>query len=221
MELAAFQHTSGRLFVETMAALGYDPEVLSRANWDAIMAMSANDGSRTNLEAYYARMIEHYGEEITGAFDHFREFYSNEFNQVKEVCGFNPEAGPAVRKLKEQGYKLVLATNAWFPENAILARLDWAGVDSECFDYMTLMENSHYCKPKLEYYREILETLDLKAEECLMVGNDVQEDMIAAETGMQVFLMTDCLINRDGRDISSLPQGSFKELFRFLGCPDE
>ena len=30
-----------------------------------------------------------------------------------------------------------------------------------------------------------------------MVGNDVTEDMVAEETGMQVFLLTDCLINKE------------------------
>ena len=35
-----------------------------------------------------------------------------------------------------------------------------------------------------------------------MVGNDVDEDMIAQTLGMKVFLLTDCLINRNGKDIS-------------------
>ena len=47
-----------------------------------------------------------------------------------------------------------------------------------------------------------------------MVGNDAQEDMIAKTTGMKVFLLTDCLINRDGADISVWPNGGFDELLR-------
>ena len=49
-----------------------------------------------------------------------------------------------------------------------------------------------------------------------MVGNDVTEDMIAETLGMKVFLMTDCLINKHGKDISSYPQGSFPELIDFV-----
>lgn len=30
----------------------------------------------------------------------------------------------------------------------------------------------------------------------LMVGNDVRDDMSAADVGMKVFLLTDCLINK-------------------------
>ena len=49
-----------------------------------------------------------------------------------------------------------------------------------------------------------------------MVGNDVGEDMIARELGMQVFLLTDCLINKDNVDISQFPHGSFEELLAFI-----
>lgn len=49
-----------------------------------------------------------------------------------------------------------------------------------------------------------------------MVGNDVSEDMVAKRVGMQVFLLTDCLINKENRDISLYPNGSFEELVRLL-----
>ena len=32
-------------------------------------------------------------------------------------------------------------------------------------------------------------------EECLMVGNDVEEDLVAGTIGVQTVLVTDCLIN--------------------------
>ena len=64
-----------------------------------------------------------------------------------------------------------------------------------------------FCKPNPDYYREILVNLGLNAEST--VGNDVNEDMIAQTLGMQVFLLTDCLINKENRDISQYPYGSF------------
>lgn len=50
-----------------------------------------------------------------------------------------------------------------------------------------------------------------------MVGNDVDEDMVARTIGMQVFLLTDCLINKKNTDISDFPQGGFKELITYIG----
>ena len=49
-----------------------------------------------------------------------------------------------------------------------------------------------------------------------MVGNDVAEDMIAQQLGMQVFLLTDCMINKANADISVYPHGGFEELKAFL-----
>ena len=49
-----------------------------------------------------------------------------------------------------------------------------------------------------------------------MVGNDVSDDMVAAQLGMKVFLLTDNLINKDGEDISKYPNGSFEELCSYI-----
>ena len=49
-----------------------------------------------------------------------------------------------------------------------------------------------------------------------MVGNDVREDLVTETLGMQVFLLTDCMINKDGKDISGYPHGGFPELAEYL-----
>ena len=49
-----------------------------------------------------------------------------------------------------------------------------------------------------------------------MVGNDVGEDMIAQQLGMKVFLLTDCIINKEEKDIAKYPQGSFEELKEYI-----
>ena len=49
-----------------------------------------------------------------------------------------------------------------------------------------------------------------------MVGNDVEEDMVAGTVGMKVFLLTDCIINKQGKDIASFPHGGFDELLQYI-----
>ena len=49
-----------------------------------------------------------------------------------------------------------------------------------------------------------------------MVGNDVDEDMAAKKVGMDVFLLTDCLINKENKDISSYPHGDFDALNEYI-----
>ena len=50
-----------------------------------------------------------------------------------------------------------------------------------------------------------------------MVGNDVTEDMVAETLGMEVFLLTDCLLNKENKDLTAYPQGSFDALAAYIG----
>ncbi len=95
-------------------------------------------------------------------------------------------------------------------------RIHWAGLKEEDFLLFTAYENSRFCKPNLRYYEDILQKLHLDPRNCLMVGNDVGEDMIARELGMEVFLLTDCMINKYDADISVYPHGGFPELLAYL-----
>ena len=45
-----------------------------------------------------------------------------------------------------------------------------------------------------------------------MVGNDAEEDLAAEQAGMQVYLLTDCLINKKGKNIIGVPHGGFGPL---------
>ena len=49
-----------------------------------------------------------------------------------------------------------------------------------------------------------------------MVGNDEGEDGAAAKLGLPVFLLTDCLIAREGADTTGMPRGSFPQLTAWL-----
>ena len=99
---------------------------------------------------------------------------------------------------------------------AMKFRIRWAGLQPEDFELYTTYENSCFCKPNPDYYRDILKKMNITAEECLMVGNDVTEDMVAKTLGMKVFLLTDCLINKNGKNIDDYPNGSFEQLTDFI-----
>ena len=146
----------------------------------------------------------------------FNEFYANEFQGAKKFCGYNPKAAETVRWIQEQGLRVALATNPLFPSVATESRIRWTGLEPDEFEFYTTYENIGWCKPNLDYYREVLRRAGVTAEDCLMVGNDVGEDMVAAELGMDVFLITDCLINKTGEDISKYPNGSFEELREYI-----
>ena len=146
----------------------------------------------------------------------FEEFYENEFQQAKSCCGYTEEAKKTVAALKAHGTRVALATNPLYPAVATESRIRWAGLEPEDFEFYTTYENSCFCKPNPLYYTELAEKLGVKPEECLMVGNDADEDIAAEKAGMKVFLLTDCLLNKQGKDIGKYPNGSFEDLNRFL-----
>lgn len=200
-----------------MAPYGYAPDVLVNAIWSGTKAMVMNDGSRTCEEAFWDKFTSILGEGVRVHEASFDEFYHVEFQKVQAVCGYNPEAAKTVRALKDAGYRVVLATNPLFPAIATESRTRWAGLEPGEFELVTTYEKCRYCKPNPAYYREILDKIGASAQECLMVGNDVKEDMIpTAGLGMKTFLLTDCLLNKDGVDTSVYPQGGFAELRAYL-----
>ena len=199
-----------------MTPYGYDPKLLVKAVWRGTGAMVANDGRKTNETVFWEVFTEIYGQDALKDIPLFDAFYEKEFQEGRHVCGFQPAAAETVRSLRAMGYRTVLATNPLFPPTATQSRVRWAGLLPEDFEFITTYDNSRFCKPNPDYYREILGKLNLNAGECLMVGNDVREDMIAQSLGMRVFLLTDCLINRDGVDISQYPYGSFPELMNHI-----
>lgn len=199
-----------------MAPQGYEPKKLVDTIWNGTGAMVKNDGSKSNEEAFWKVALDVYGDRILKDKHLFHEFYEKEFDEIKAVCGYHPAAAQIVHRLKGKGLRVALATNPIFPARATQCRIRWADLEPEDFELYTAYENARYCKPNLNYYRDILDQLDVSAEECLMVGNDVGEDMVAEQLGMKVFLLTDCLINRSGADISAYPHGGFSELAEFI-----
>lgn len=205
----------GRLS-QKLAPLGYDPQLLTKNIWKGTAAMIKNNGECTNETAFWNTFASLYGEDVRKDEPIFAEYYQNEFQQAKEVCGFTPKAKETVETLKSMGFRVALATNPIFPAIATESRIRWAGLEPNDFEFYTTYENASCSKPNPAYYQWVAEKLNVSPEECLMVGNDVDDDLTAETIGMKVFLLTDCLINKDNKDISSYPQGSFEELINYI-----
>ena len=199
-----------------LAHLGYDKQEVQKHIWNGTIVMEKNDGTQTNEQAFWNYFTDAYGGEVLMHQPVFEEFYRTDFQLVKEVCGVDPASRQVVDTLKSRGYPLILATNPLFPAIATKSRVRWAGLEPEDFVHITTYENASYAKPNPAYYQEILDKLDLRAEECLMVGNDAKEDMAAEQVGMRVFLLTNLLINTSKIDISRYPQGGFPELLAYI-----
>ena len=217
MDQEEFVNTYLELLARKLEPHGYEPRHLTAAIWSGTPAMVDNDGSRTNEEAFWEDFCHIFGEQARKDLPLFEEFYAADFARARTVCRFAPQAAEIIGLLKEKGVRLVLATNPLFPAIATRQRIRWAGLEPGDFELVTTYENSGFCKPNPEYYRDLLEKLGADAERCLMVGNDVQEDIRPAQAlGMETFLLTPCLINRGETEIGAVHQGGFDDLKEFL-----
>ena len=204
------------LLAKKLAPHGYDPKALVDAVWQGTKAMMKNTGDTTNEEAFWNTFCGLMGTDCRKDEPLFQEFYENEFSAVQQACGYDPRAAATIALVKSKGFRAVLATNPLFPKIATQQRIRWAGLSPDDFALYTTYEDYHHCKPSPAYYQEILDRLGLQPEECVMVGNDVGEDMAASALGMQVFLLTDCILNPKGLDTTPYPQGGFDDLMAFI-----
>jgi len=145
------------------------------------------------------------------------DFYTNDFGQLQKYTRCEPLARKIIDWAFDKGYEVVIATNPVFPNLAIGHRLHWAGIKDYSYKLITTYENMHFCKPHQEYYEEILSFLGRKPDECLMVGNDVEEDLSAGTAGIKTYLVENYILN--AKEHSPPPAdyiGYLNDFYRFM-----
>jgi len=201
-----------------------DPDLSVKAVWAGTKAMIANDGSKLNAHRFwetFAHTMRISDDQIGAVEAACDSFYVNEFDSVRSILKPNDVTKTLVRTMTKKGYCVVLATNPLFPLCAVSTRLKWAGLELDDFQLITHYMNSTHCKPSRGYFSEVFSKIGKKPEQCLMAGNNPAEDMIAAELGSEVFLVTDYLENETGVDITAFRRGTLVELGAFLtSLPD-
>lgn len=196
---------------------GYtDKEKLIAGIWKGVAAMVTNSGGMTNGQAFWKCFAGEFGDKVYDDMALFDHFYQTDFNLAKESVFPTELAKTAVETARRKAGKVILATNPIFPRCADVTRLAWIGLTPEDFDLVTDYDNCCFCKPNPKYYEDILKRCNLEASECVMIGNDVEEDMVAAgEAGIRGWLLSDYVINRKERPITC-PQGSYRQMIGFL-----
>ncbi len=193
-----------------------DAKTLTQYIMTATEEMVNDIDYRTNEIVFMEKFAELTRSDLSIYRQRFDEFYDREFFETKASVIDSPMMRDSVDLLKDKGYELVVATNPLFPAKAIHHRIRWSGFEPEDFLYIPSYEKNHYCKPQLRFYTEILQEIGKEPEECLMVGNDVQEDLVAAELGIETYLITDFLIHRTQEPIAATYQGSYVDLYQFV-----
>ena len=196
------------------AKQGYDPKVFIDALGRGVKAMIVEEGGRNDQRFWrvFCELLHKPKEELEEMMAHY---YADEFAKLGELIKPAPEAAQIITTLKAKGYPLYLTTMPVFPIEAVRQRVQWAGIDPDVFDHITVFDNSTSTKPHLKYYRENVARIGLAPEDILMVGNNTREDLAAMQLGLDGYLVTDWLLNPDGFDIETVKHGSLADLLKF------
>lgn len=155
----------------------------------SVQALLDNDGNRTNMQCF----MEHFTDGLDGRAEElggrFLRFYESDFRGLRGLVRVPEGNRGLMSDLRDRALGIVIASNPVWPLTVQNIRLGWAGLDGFVFDWITHNENTHFCKPRIAYYREICGTLGWEPGDCLMVGNDPVNDMVVAEIGMRTFLI--------------------------------
>lgn len=192
----------------------YDAKKLLGLIWEATKAMIASrEPEKTNEQVFIEHVLKHGDWTKEELWPLFEAFYRDVFPGLSHLTYPSPWAKKIVEAAKAQGYRVAVATNPVFPRDAIHHRLAWIGMQADEFELVTVYEDSHYTKPNPGYYLEICEKLGVQPADCIMVGNHMQEDMVASQVGMKTFLVTNWLEDRGEPQYQVDQRGTLEELY--------
>ena len=170
---------------------GVCPPVTFMAALDAgVRAMWHNDGKQhTNAEAFRDAFFSEADCPRVEMEELLQRFYTQEFESLSTYTQQDPAARELIELLQSHDYSIAIATQPVFPLPAIEARLRWADVGVESFDYdfVASYEKMKACKPRSAYFHTILQHMGNKPSEAIMVGDSPESDMPARRLGMRTF----------------------------------
>ena len=112
--------------------------------------------------------------------EEFRKYMASRLKLMEGAKG-------VLEYLKSKNYKLALFTNS--TKKGAEMKLEKFGI-RKYFDFVFVSEEIG-AKSSVQPFETIIEKLGAKAEECIMIGNKMDEDMFAKRAGMKTVLLDD------------------------------
>ncbi len=158
------------------------PELMLRALMSGTKQMMASEDFSQTLEEVFNTtfypQIDACREEVVNAIENF---YDRIFPTLSGVTTPKPESKPFIDWAFAQGFRIAIATDPLFPRKATHHRLRWAGFEPEQFEIVSSFEHFHFTKTHPAYYAEILGRMGWQDGPVLMVGNDLDRDILPAK----------------------------------------
>lgn len=194
----------------------FDPSMVGGALLSSTNAMNqSEDFSRTLREVFEDVFCPQLGIGRDELEAHIQKFYSEVFPTLQGITSQNPQAKPFVDWAQMQGFRLVVATDPLLPRAATFHRVRWAGFDPAQFELISTFDDFHFSKSHAAYYAEVLGRMGWQDGPVLMVGNDMERDILPAkQLGLAAFFVEAESGSTSGPEAG--PRGTLSDLRRYL-----
>ncbi len=166
---------------------------------------------KTNFQTFITDFTKGTGLTQSTIWPIFEDFYKQEFPDLRCLVKLSPYGNEVVEVAKSEGYLIGIGANPVMPLIAMEERVRWAELSPEIFNLIPSIETSHYCKPHPKFFLEMAEKLNVKPQECLMVGNHPIEDLSALQVGMSTFY-----VGEMSEEVETTYHGDLAELLHLL-----
>ncbi len=196
------------------------PERMFRALLAGTQKMNENDDFSRSLSEVFDEVFYPMLDIPPGHLDiAIERFYDDIFPTLQNLTSPVPDAKPFVDWAFSQGYRIAIATDPLFPRKATHHRLRWAGFDPAQFEVISSYEHFHFSKAHPAYYAEVLGHMGWHDGPVLMVGNDLERDILPAKRlGLATWLVETESASSPVAEAGA--RGKLSELRRWLESTD-
>ncbi|MBI5934025.1 MAG: DinB family protein [Chloroflexi bacterium] len=183
--------------------------------------MASEDPAHTLREVFDESFYPFFNVDREAIAPAIEDFYDNVFPSIREVTQPIPGAVEFIEWAFAAGHRVVIATSPYFPRKATYHRLRWAGLPPEKYPFalISTYDDFHFTKPHVAYFAEVLARLGWPDGPVLMVGNDVEQDLIpAAALGLATYHSVDVTPSANG--FNATGRGRLAELRAWLEQTD-
>jgi FMN phosphatase YigB (HAD superfamily) len=158
------------------------PDLMIHALMNGTRLMNDSEDFSRTLEEVFASAFYPQLNVSRGELDPAIEnFYDNVFPTLARFTSRKNSAKRFVDWAFSQGYRIAVATDPLLPRKATYHRLRWAGFEPEQFELVSTFDHFHFSKSHPAYYAEVLGRMGWPEGPVLMVGNDLERDILPAQ----------------------------------------
>jgi len=202
-------------YLEPQVPPGLIPHALLKS-WDG---MSANaDPTRTLFDVFEALFFQQINQTKTDLVELFNTYYKEQFPKLARLTKPIPAAKTLVDWALSIGYRVAIATDPVMPRTATHERIRWAGLDPDRIELISTMEDFHFSKSSPAYFAEVLGRLGWPEGPVLVIGNDVQRDLVQAYLlGVKIYHVVNDSASSPGFEVG---RGRLADLRKWLESTD-